>query len=99
MCMRAPDVSRGRLAPGNLGNLVAKKTANPVTLEAEVVELRSVTEFIYSRGAEVTSPTRGGVGGGSTNKSDFFDGGEGSADFFKIGCNTPSGGHVNDVMP
>lgn len=80
-----------------------RKQKNTATLEAERAESASVSEFIYSRGAEVTSLTRGGKKKNRQIHPTFStEGGKGrvgGADFFKIGCNTPGGGHANDVTP
>lgn len=80
---------------------VVKKAENTVMLGAEGAEFTSACEFIYSRAAEVPSLTRGGKKHTQINLQlvRSREGREGDADFFKINCNHPSGGHANDVMP
>lgn len=55
MCMRTQTYHRAT----ETSEEVVKKAENTVMLEAEGAEFASVSGFIYSRDAEVTSVTRG----------------------------------------
>lgn len=100
MCMRAQTYHGGIDSRAETSEKkMWRKQKNTAMLEAERAELASVSEFIYSRGAEVTSLTRGGEKKNRQINPTFSTEGGGGADFFKIGCNTPGGGHANDVTP
>lgn len=93
-----PDVSWGiDSRPETSEKKLQRKQKNTAMLEAERAEFASVSEFIYRRG--YFADPRGKKKKERQINPTFSMEGGGDADFFKIGCNTPSGGHANDVTP